>query len=547
MTEIRPYRIEVPQADVDDLRERLHRTRWGTEMPGQGWSRGRTGRLPQGPRRLLGRRVRLARRGGGAQRVAAVRHRGRRAADPLRPRPLGQPERDPVAADARLAGVVRRVHDGGRAAADASSTSCSPNTPGVGFGGPLSGRAGTPAGSPPRSPRSWPDSGTTGTGCRAPAAVAGSRSRWAGRRPSGCIGVHVNGHVTFPSGDPADFDGLTEAEQERLQRLQHFRDDMMGFNVIQSTRPQTLAHGAARLARRPTRVDRREVQGMDRPRSRTARGRRRPRHAADQRQPVLVLRHRRLVGEPLLRDERTTRPAGRRRTAARCPPPSLLAANTDITIRRFAERDSVVVRWTETERGGNFLSLEQPDAYAADVRRSSPESGGSRPTLRVVIRLSAAVRLADDGGMATTRRADMFTADGKPSDDDPREHGPRLGDERTTLVEALRRQRLTLEMKCAGLDAEAMARRSVEPSTMSLLGLVRHLAEVERATFRGLMAGQDGPGCSAPTPTVTVISTAPFPTPRWSRRRGTPGVRRWTSPRGSWPRRPASTSPATIP
>jgi hypothetical protein len=78
--------------------------------------------------------------------------------------------------------------------------------------------------------------------------------------------------------------------------------------------------------------------------------------------------------------------------------------------------------------------------------------------------------------------------------DDPREDGPRLGDERTTLVEVLRCARLTLEMKCAGLDAEAMARRSVEPSTMSLLGMVRHLAETERGTFRVLMAGQDVPG-----------------------------------------------------
>ena len=92
-----------------------------------------------------------------------------------------------------------------------------------------------------------------------------------------------------------------------------------------------------------------------------------------------------------------------------------------------------------------------------------------------------------------TRRADMFTEDGRPSDHDPREHGPRLGDERTTLVESLRRQRLTLEIKCAGLDAEAMARRSVAPSTMSLLGLVRHLAEIERATFRVMMAGQGVP------------------------------------------------------
>jgi hypothetical protein len=95
--------------------------------------------------------------------------------------------------------------------------------------------------------------------------------------------------------------------------------------------------------------------------------------------------------------------------------------------------------------------------------------------------------------MATTRRADMFTEDGKPSEDDPRESGPTLGDERATLVESLRCQRLTLELKCAGLDAEAMARRSVEPSTMSLLGLVRHLAEMERATFRVLMAGGDVP------------------------------------------------------
>ena len=87
----------------------------------------------------------------------------------------------------------------------------------------------------------------------------------------------------------------------------------------------------------------------------------------------------------------------------------------------------------------------------------------------------------------------MFTADGKPSGDDPREHKARLGDERTTLVESLRCQRVTLELKCAGLDAEDMARRAVEPSTMSLLGMVRHLAEVERGTFRRLMAGQDAP------------------------------------------------------
>ena len=87
----------------------------------------------------------------------------------------------------------------------------------------------------------------------------------------------------------------------------------------------------------------------------------------------------------------------------------------------------------------------------------------------------------------------MFTEDGKPSADDPRENRTQLGDERTTLTESLRKQRLTLEIKCAGLDAEAMARRSVPPSTMSLLGLVRHLADGERETFRKMMAGHDVP------------------------------------------------------
>jgi uncharacterized damage-inducible protein DinB len=86
-------------------------------------------------------------------------------------------------------------------------------------------------------------------------------------------------------------------------------------------------------------------------------------------------------------------------------------------------------------------------------------------------------------------RADLFI---NPVDD-PREGGPRLGGERATLVEFLRCQRLTLELKCEGLDAEQLARRSVQPSTMSLVGLVRHMAEVERKWFRIRFAERDLP------------------------------------------------------
>jgi Protein of unknown function (DUF664) len=75
-------------------------------------------------------------------------------------------------------------------------------------------------------------------------------------------------------------------------------------------------------------------------------------------------------------------------------------------------------------------------------------------------------------------------------DADPREQGGPVSGERDILVRYLRDYRLTLELKCAGLDAEEMARRAVPPSDLSLLGLVRHLAGGEQFWFRMTMAGQ---------------------------------------------------------
>jgi hypothetical protein len=84
------------------------------------------------------------------------------------------------------------------------------------------------------------------------------------------------------------------------------------------------------------------------------------------------------------------------------------------------------------------------------------------------------------------RRAELFVG----SQPDHRFSGPANGDERRMLVDFLGAQRATLELKCAGVDAE-LSRRSVPPSTLSLLGLVRHLADVERRWFRRVLAGQD--------------------------------------------------------
>ena len=59
--------------------------------------------------------------------------------------------------------------------------------------------------------------------------------------------------------------------------------------------------------------------------------------------------------------------------------------------------------------------------------------------------------------------------------------------------------RATLAHKCAGLSDEQLRERSTPPSTLSLLGLVRHMAEVERTWFRRVLAGEDVPLVYSPT------------------------------------------------
>ena len=78
-------------------------------------------------------------------------------------------------------------------------------------------------------------------------------------------------------------------------------------------------------------------------------------------------------------------------------------------------------------------------------------------------------------------------------DDDPRNpDGVSPDGELATLQDYMTHYRHTLLMKCEGLSAEQLARRSVPPSTMSLLGLIRHLAGAERA-WRGWMLPGDPP------------------------------------------------------
>jgi pimeloyl-ACP methyl ester carboxylesterase len=364
--EISPFRIDIPQADVDDLRDRLHRTRWSPEVPGQGWSRGvpvdylkslaaywadgydwraqeaRLNELPQFTTEIDGQRLHFAH----------VRSTNPDAV------PLLLVHDWPASFVAFIEVAAELPKDFHLVLT---------NLPGVGFSGPLTGpgwnTGKTAAAFTELMARLGYDRyGVQGSGGGGWVAVEMGR-----QAPEHVIGVHVNGHVTFPSGDPEEMAGLTEAEQERLGRLQHFRDDMMGFNVIQSTRPQTLAYGlhdspVGQLA-----------WIVEKFKEWTDPAAELPEDAVDKDDLLTNVSLYWFAGSAgssaNLYYEMAHDPAGwAPKPRSTVPTAVALAKGTDITIRRFAERDSVVTRWTEFDRGGNFLSLEQPAAYAADVR-----------------------------------------------------------------------------------------------------------------------------------------------------------------------------------
>jgi len=91
-------------------------------------------------------------------------------------------------------------------------------------------------------------------------------------------------------------------------------------------------------------------------------------------------------------------------------------------------------------------------------------------------------------------RATVFPDMWVDPEEDPRNsEGVSPDGELATLQAYLRDYRLTLQMKCEGLDPEQLARRSVPPSTMSLLGLLRLLAEVERDWRSWILPGDPAP------------------------------------------------------
>jgi uncharacterized damage-inducible protein DinB len=130
-----------------------------------------------------------------------------------------------------------------------------------------------------------------------------------------------------------------------------------------------------------------------------------------------------------------------------------------------------------------------PSGTLSDIVGNHARDGTFHRALRE--RCSRPGAPAGENGMAPPTATDSVAAMAWTAPDVERREAEHTSDERTSLEQWLDYHRATLLHKCAGLTGDQLKQRSVAPSTLSLLGLVRHMTEVERWWFRVHAAGED--------------------------------------------------------
>jgi epoxide hydrolase len=184
--------------------------------------------------------------------------------------------------------------------------------------------------------------------------------------PDRVIGVHVNALVTFPTGDPAEMTAMSEADRSRLGRMQEWQQKSGAYLQLQGTRPQTIAHAltdspAGQLAWIVDKFQDWTDPAADLPEDAVDRDR----ILTD----VSIYWFTATAGSAAhTYYERFNDPAMWAPTERSTVPTAVAVFTTDVTIRPFAAKLHNVVRWTEFPRGGHFAALEAPGLLTADLR-----------------------------------------------------------------------------------------------------------------------------------------------------------------------------------
>jgi epoxide hydrolase len=374
--EIRPFRVEVPQADLDDLRERLARTRWPEELPDAGWDYG----VPLAYVRELADYWRTsydwgtqeARLNAFPQFTTTIDGQNIHFLHVRSPEPDALPLvlthgwPGSAAEFLRVIGPLSDPREDGGDPADAFHLVI-PALPGFGFSGPTRERGWNVV----RAAKAWAELmrrlGYERYGAQGGDMGALLSPELGHVDPEHVVGIHLNaatvGFIPWGEIDSEQLETFTEEEKARLQRLQKFLSEGNAYFQIQATRPQTIAYSLS-----------------DSPAGLLA---------------WIVDKFNEWTHGPLKqaveRDEMLTNvmlywATGTAGSAARMyyenmhgeadfwgRPPSPTPVGVavfaeDVAIRRYGEQGNNIVHWSDFDRGGHFAAMEAPDLLVTDVR-----------------------------------------------------------------------------------------------------------------------------------------------------------------------------------
>ncbi|MFC4589415.1 epoxide hydrolase family protein [Sphaerisporangium corydalis] len=382
-TKIRPFRIDIPQDALDDLRDRLARTRWPAELPGIGWTRGVPGAYL---RELAGYwrtefdwRAQEAALNEIPQFTTAIDGQDIHFLHVRSPEPDALPLvlthgwPGSFVDFLKVIGPLTDPAAHGGDPADAFHLVI-PSLPGFGF----STMTETGWGNLFRVAQAFAELtrrlGYERYGLQAGDVGAGVAGMLGAIEPERVVAVHVNGPGQYPFGPPVDPDGLGEADQARAARFNEFQASGLGYLHLQATRPQTLAYSL-----------------NDSPVGQLAWITEKYREWTD---PAAELPDDAIDRDQLLTNVSVYWFAGAGASSANFvyegmrafrefvsrsggedfgPPPAprptgyaVFAA--DDGIRSLVDPDGTAEHWSEFDRGGHFPAMEVPTLYTGDVR-----------------------------------------------------------------------------------------------------------------------------------------------------------------------------------
>ena len=380
---IEPFRLAVPQRELDDLHARLDLTRWPDELPGVGWAYGiplaYLQNLADYWRHRFDWRAAEARLNEWPQFTTTIDGANVHFVHVRSPEPDATPLiithgwPGSIVEFAEIAGPLSDPRRHGADPADAFHLVI-PSIPGFGLSGPTR----EPGWEPVRIAAAWAEL-MSRLGYHRYGAQGGdwgaAISRELGRiRPEPVIGVHLNlipGAGATSEPDEKELAALTPAERERTlaswQRSQLWSGEQDGYAALQTTRPQTLAYA---LTDSPIG----QLAWIAEKFATWTDSRNEPGDALDRDQLLTNVMLYWLTGtagsSARIYYERAHADYWGKPPAPSTTPTALADFPRDnfIPLRHIAERSNNIVRWTSFDGGGHFAAMEQPDLLVGDIR-----------------------------------------------------------------------------------------------------------------------------------------------------------------------------------